>query len=94
MLPNDTKEDYEPTEKTYQEILKSCGQSTFCRVRKFGSYLITKKIQIPYKCFKEYHGTFLKGIGYQVIMDSFQYKLFKALYGFVYDEKADVIVYQ
>ena len=68
--------------KTYREILGSCGNTTNCQIRRGNGNCLWKKIQIPYKCFKEYPGEYVEGEGYVVQMTNSEYYLFLALYDF------------
>lgn len=66
--------------KIYREVLDACGQSTYCQIQRGPGERIWKKIKIPYKCFIEYPGEYLKRLGYWVEMNFKEYLLFAALY--------------
>ena len=65
--------------KTYQEILKSCGQSTMCQIRRGDGYLIWMQVPIAYQHFKEYPGHYIEHTGYFMQMDLDSFFLFLGL---------------
>jgi hypothetical protein len=72
--------------QTYREILASCGNTTNCLIRRGNGNCVWKKIQIPYKFFKEFPGEYVEGEGYVVQMTNSEYYLFLALYDFEVSE--------
>jgi hypothetical protein len=62
-------------EKTYEELLDSCGQSTFCQIRRGRGSLIWKRLHIPYRSFKEIAGEYEQGVGYIVQMKLWEFFL-------------------
>ena len=68
--------------RSYGEILNSCGQSTICKFRAGVKNEIWKKIKIPYWCFKQYPGEYIKGIGYVLKLKPIDFTGFMALHDF------------
>lgn len=71
---------------TYKEILKSCGATTICEIRRGNSHRIWKKFNIPYKDYKEYPGEYVPHAGYVVQMNLDDFFIFMGLY---YNENFD-----
>ena len=67
----------EQTFRTYKEILKSCGQATYCQIWRTNDISYWKKIKIPYRDFKRIPGEYIEHVGYEVQMarDEFLYFL-------------------
>ncbi len=74
------KQTIQQPEKTYEEILNSCGQTTYCQIRRGDGNLFWKKIDIPYKLFKEFPGEYLHSVGHLIQMTLDGFWLFLALY--------------
>lgn len=66
--------------RTYTEVLESCGQATLCRLYKGCDGKVWRKINIPYRQFKEFPGEYIKGVGYYIRMAFDDFLLFRALY--------------
>lgn len=66
--------------RTYREILASCGQATLCQVYKGFSGKVWRKINIPYKCFRQLKGQYIQRVGYYIRLSMDDFFMFRALY--------------
>lgn len=80
---DDQKEEIEG--RTYDEILKSCGQTTYCRFEILQGKVKTyayKKINISYKHFREYGGDYIPQLGHLIPMTMCDLLGFLAMHDF------------
>jgi hypothetical protein len=66
--------------RTYEEVLNSCGQTTICKIRRGLNSTCWKKINIPYKCLKNYPGEYEPGLCYVARMKLYVFFGFLALH--------------
>lgn len=66
--------------RNYREILESCGSATYCCIQQIYRETVWKKINIPYKCFRQFPGKYFEGKGFQIRMSLDDFIIFKALY--------------
>ena len=67
--------------RTYGEILDSCGQATYCLIRRGDGFQTWKKYNIPYRLYSsQYSGEYIPNTGYVTQMTLTDFYLFDALY--------------
>jgi hypothetical protein len=74
------KDPKEKEQKTYREILQSCGETTYCQIRRGDNNIVWDKLNIPYRLFIQYPGEYIQKVGYRIQMDLNAFFLFMALY--------------
>ena len=76
----DEPEKIKQSKKTYREILKACGKSTYIDIWYNDNHSFWKRIECPYRDFVSFPGEYIHALGYQVAMKFNEFMLFLALW--------------